>query len=72
MVILIVRGKLSIRFLVRTTQIATLEVDESLVIKSRNIAEPINNFFFSIGTTFGGKIPETPNPLLENEYSVKP
>ena len=28
--------------------------------------------FCSIGNTFSGKIPETLNPLLKNEYSVKP
>ena len=28
-------------------------------------------FFCSIGNTLSGEIPETANPLLENEYTVK-
>ena len=54
----------------KTTQIATLEVDGSLISDSNSIAESMNDFFSSIGNTLSGKIPETPNPLLENEYSV--
>ena len=30
----------------------------------------MNNFFCSIGNTLSGEIPETANPLLENEYTV--
>ena len=54
----------------KTPQIATLEVDGSLISDSNSIAESMDNFFYSIGSTFSGKIPESPNPLLENEYTV--
>ena len=47
-------------------------IDGSLFSDSKSIAEPLNNFFHSIGDTLSSKIPETPNPLWENEYSVKP
>ena len=56
----------------KKTQIAALEVDGSLISDSKSIAESMNNFFCSIGNTLSGMIPETPNPLLKNEYSVKP
>ena len=56
----------------KTTQIAALEVDGSLISDSKSIAEAMNNFFCSIGNTLSGMIPETPNPLLNNEYSVMP
>ena len=54
----------------KTKQIATLEVDGSLISDSNSIAESMNNFFCSIGNALSGKIPETANPLLENEYTV--
>ena len=54
----------------RTTQIATPEVDGSLISNSNKIAESVNNFFCSIGNILSGKIPETPYPLLENEYTA--
>ena len=50
----------------------TLEADGSLSSDSNSIAESMNNFFYSIGNTLCGKVPKTPNPLLENEYSVNP
>ena len=54
----------------KTTQIATLEVDGSLLSDNDSIAESMNNFFCSIGNTLSGEIPETANPLLENEYTI--
>ena len=54
----------------KTTQVATLEVDGSLISDNDSIAESMNNFFCSIGNTLSGEIPETANPLLENEYMV--
>ena len=56
----------------KTTQIATLKVDGSLISDSNSIAESKNNFFCGTGNTLNGKIPETPNPLSENEYTVNP
>ena len=44
----------------------------SLISDNKSIVEPMNNFFCSIENTLSGKIPETPNPLLENECTVKP
>ena len=40
-----------------------------LISDSKSIAEAVKKFFCS--NTLSGKIPETPNPLLENEHSVK-
>ena len=54
----------------KTTQVATLEVDGSLISDNDSIAECMNNFFCSIGNNLSGEIPETANPLLENEYTV--
>ena len=54
----------------KATQIATLEVDGSLISDSNSTAESMNNFFCSIGNTRSGKIPETANHLLENECTV--
>ena len=45
----------------KTTQIAALEVDGSLISDSKSIAESMNNFVCSIGNTLSSKIPETPN-----------
>ena len=56
----------------KTTQIASLEVYGSLISDSKSVAESINNFFCSIGNALSGMIPETPYPLLNNEYLVKP
>ena len=52
----------------KTTQIATLEANGSLIRDINSIAEHMNIFFCSIGNTLSGKIPET--PLLENKYTV--
>ena len=56
----------------KTTQIATLQVDGNQICDSESIAETMNEFFWSIGNTLSDKIPDAPNPLLENEYSVNP
>ena len=56
----------------KTTQIAALEVDGSLISDSKSIAESMNNFFWSIGNTLSSKIPETPNALSKNNYLAKP
>ena len=56
----------------KTTQIAELEVDGSLISGSNSITESINRFFCSIGYTLSSKISETPNLLLGNECSANP
>ena len=56
----------------QTTQIAALEGDGSLISDSKSITESKNNFFWSIGNTLSGKIPEKPNALSKNNYLVKP
>ena len=56
----------------KTTHIAAFEVEGSQIYDNKSIAESMNKFFCSIGNTLSSKIPETPNPLLENEYLVNP
>ena len=51
---------------------AALEVDGSLISDGKSIAQSINDYFCSIGNALTDKAPETPIPLLEFEYSIKP
>ena len=55
-----------------TTHIASLEVEGKTVPEDTAIAESMNNFFCEIGKTLSDKIPQSSNPLLDNDYEVNP
>ena len=57
-----------------TTFVASLKVDGESISDSAKIASSMNEFFCTIGDSIGDrlskKIPDKPNPLLSNEYSI--
>ena len=55
-----------------TTHIASLEVEGKTVSGDTAIAESMNNFFCEIGKTLSDKIPQSSNPLLDNDCEVNP
>ena len=56
----------------KTTHITSLEVEGKKVSGDKAIAESMNNFFCEIGKTLSDKIPQSSNPLLDNDYEVNP
>ena len=56
----------------KTTHITSLEVEGKTVSGDTAIAESMNNFFCEIGKTLSDKIPQSSNPLLDNDYEVNP
>ena len=56
----------------KTTHITSLEVEGKMVSGDTAIAESLNNFFCEIGKTLSDKIPQSSNPLLDNDYEVNP
>ena len=53
-----------------TTFVASLKVDGEKISDSAKIASSMNEFFCTIGDRLSKKIPDKPNPLLSNEYSI--
>ena len=53
-----------------TTFVASLKVDGENISDSAKIASSMNEFFCTIGDRLSKKIPDKPNPLLSNEYSI--
>ena len=49
-----------------------MEVEGKTVSGDTAIAESMNNFFCEIGKTLSDKIPQSSNPLLDNDYEVNP
>ena len=56
----------------KTTHITSLDVEGKTVSGDTAIAESMNNFFCEIGKTLSDKIPQSSNPLLDNDYEVNP
>ena len=55
-----------------TTHIPYLEVEGKTVSGDTAIAESMNNFVCEIGKTLSDKIPQSLNPLLDNDHEVNP
>ena len=53
-----------------TTFVASLKVDGESISDLAKIASSMNEFFCTIGDRLCKKIPDKPNPLLSNEYSI--
>ena len=53
-----------------TTFVASLEVGGERISNSAKIPSSMNEFFCTIGDRLSNKIPDKPNPLLSNEYSI--
>ena len=56
----------------KTTTIKSLRVDCINIFDSNEIANSMNQFFYTIGENLSNDIPETKNPLLNGEYIVNP
>ena len=54
----------------RSTTIKRLNVDGKEVLQKDAIANSMNKYFRSIGNDLAIEIPDTANPLLNNEYTV--
>ena len=53
-----------------TTFVASLKVDGENISDSAKIASSMNDFFCTIRDRLSKKIPDKPNRLLSNEYSI--
>ena len=56
----------------KTTTIQSLRVDGITIFDSEEIASSMNQFFCTVGEKLSNDIPETENPLLNDEYIVNP
>ena len=56
----------------KTTTIQSLRVDGITIFDSKEIANSMNQFFCTVGEKLSNDIPETGNPLLNDEYIVNP
>ena len=56
----------------KTTTIQSLRVDGITIFDSKEIANAMNQFFCTVGEKLSNDIPETENPLLNDEYIVNP
>ena len=56
----------------KTTTIQSLRVDGITIFDSKEIANSMNQFFCTVGEKLSKDIPETENPLLNDEYIVNP
>ena len=54
------------------THIPSLEVEGKTVSGDTAIAESMNNFLCEIRKTLSDKVPQSSNPLLDNDYKVNP
>ena len=54
----------------KSTSIDSLNVDGREIFQKDAIANSMNKYFCSIGNDLGIEIPNTPNPLINNEYTV--
>ena len=54
----------------KSTSINSLTVDGREILQKDAIANSMNKYFCSIGNDLANEIPYTPNPLLNNEYTV--
>ena len=55
---------------VKITSINSLNVDGKEILQKDAIAYSMNKYCCSIGNDLANEIPYTPNPLLNNEYTV--
>ena len=56
----------------KTTTIQSLRVDGITIFDSKEIANSMNQFFCTFGEKLSNDIPETENPLLNDEYIANP
>ena len=54
----------------KTTNVSSLQQDNKIITSSDEIAESMNQYFYSIGQDLSKKIPHAENPLLRGDYSL--